>query len=1029
MRKFTSILLVMCLTLLASSVYAQKTVTGKVTDESGLGIPGATVVQKGTTKGTLTDVDGKFSVSVSEDAILHVSFMGMLPQEIPVSGKNTIDITLKDDVQGLEEVVVVGYGTQKKVNVVGSIASVDSKKLENRVSSSVVSSLTGQMTGVTITQAGGRPGEQTGTIRVRGVGSFGATPDALILIDGIPGNMTDLNPNDIESISVLKDAATAAIYGARAANGVVLVTTKKGKEGKISISYNGYAGVNSATALPEYVDSWDYARLLNIADGMIRFTDSEIQAMKDGSMPDVFGNEKFVDDIFSGNGFQTGHSLSLNGGSQKSQYFVSFGYLSQNGIVPNNNYSRYTGRLTLTSDLSKKVKMTTRLRGDNSKVEEPGIAGSMDGSGMMGLIQQGLRFPSYKPNVLSDGSWGPGVKNMGTPAAWLASNSFRETPTMRLNSSVQFDYKPIPELTLTALGAYNYTDSRGKTFRATLPVKIDNSIKVLGPSTLSESAAYTAYKSFQGTANYAKVFKEKHSLDVLVGYSWEDQTYRNISAARDNFPSNDYPYLTAGSPENQTNSGGGNDWVIQSFFGRAQYNYDERYLAEVTMRYDGSSRFPVSARYGFFPSAALGWRLSEENFIKENASLSFINNLKLKASVGILGNNNIGNYAYQSVYNLGAAYNYPFGQTLSQGAAMTTYTDPNLKWETTQTVDGGFESILWNGLLSFNASYFYRYSYDILYKPNASVSSIFGLDLSEVNTGELVNRGWEFELGHKNNIKNFHYGVSANLSIINNEVKTLGVGDVEQSNGLVGNGSNMFIGYPLQMYYGYVTDGVFLDQSDIDSWFTHTDQSKMGATQAKTQPGDIRYVDISGPDGVPDGKVDATYDRVYLGSRIPKYTYGINLNAEYKGFDLTLFFQGVASVKGMLSGNAGWALWAEGNIQKWQMDGAFDPDNPTRYPDYPRIANLGNATGVNTQTSDFWVRNASYLRLKTVQFGYTIPQKIMSNIPISSVRLYFSGENLYTWHNYPPGWDPETTTNGSYYPFLKNFTFGLNVKF
>ncbi|MFV0506410.1 MAG: SusC/RagA family TonB-linked outer membrane protein [Bacteroidales bacterium] len=393
MRKFT-LILVMCFALF-SSAYAQKTITGKVIDESGLGIPGVAVVQKGTTIGSITDVDGKFSVSVPEGAILQFSFMGMKTHEVTVGSEGTINISMEPDAIGLEEVVAIGYGTQKKVNVVGSIASIDSKKLENRVSSSVVSSLTGQMTGVTITQAGGRPGEQTGTIRVRGVGSFGATPDALVLIDGIPGNMTDLNPNDIESVSVLKDAATAAIYGARAANGVILVTTKKGKEGKVVVSYNGYAGVNRATVLPEYVDSWDYARLSNIAEGITLFTDDDIQAMKDGSMPDVYANEKFVDDIFSGNGFQTGHSLSLNGGGKKSQYFASFGYLSQNGIVPGNNYSRHTGRVTLTSHLNDKVKMTARLRGDNSKVEEPGIAGSMDGSGMMGLIQQGLRYPGY----------------------------------------------------------------------------------------------------------------------------------------------------------------------------------------------------------------------------------------------------------------------------------------------------------------------------------------------------------------------------------------------------------------------------------------------------------------------------------------------------------------------------------------------------------------------------------------------------------------------------------------------------------
>lgn len=600
---------------------------------------------------------------------------------------------------------------------------------------------------------------------------------------------------------------------------------------------------------------------------------------------------------------------------------------------------------------------------------------------------------------------------------------------MRLNSAVSLDYTPIEGLKLSAIGAYNFINSQSKLYKATIPVKIDDKIQVLGPSKLTEKNTNTDYKSFQATANYAKSFNTLHNIDVLIGYSWEEESSRNMEAGRQNFPNNQYPYLTVGSPDAQTNAGGGYDWVIQSVFGRAQYNYAERYLGEVTMRYDGSSRFPSDSRYAFFPSAALGWRISEENFIKENERLNFIDNLKLKVSAGILGNNNIGNYAYQSTYELGKAYNYPLGGVIQQGAQLKTYTDPRLKWETTRTIDAGFESVLWNGLLSANVTYFHRYTYDILFKPNSSASAIFGLNMSEVNTGEALNHGWEFELGHRNQIGDFSYGINANFTIINNEVKSLGVGNVNQPNGLVGNGSDLFIGYPMQMYYGYQTDGVFQDQADIDSWFEHTNQSAMGSNKAKTKPGDIRYKDISGPDGVPDGKVDATYDRVYLGSKIPKYTFGLSFNAAYKGFDLNLFLQGVAGVKGMLDGFAGWAFWSEGAVQAWQMEGAFDPENPVRYPAYPRIQNLGNAIGVNTQTSDFWVRNASYLRIKNIQLGYTLPKQLLSKTFISSIRIYAATENPYTFHSYPEGWDPEINTGGQFYPVLRNFTFGLNLKF
>lgn len=1006
----------------------RKPISGVVKDATGAPIIGATVIVKGTTIGAVTDEKGQYFFEAPENAIIEVAFIGYKKIEAPVGSKSTIDIIMQEDALLTEEVVVVGYGTQRKVNVIGSIASIDSKQLENRATTSVTQSLTGQLPGVTVTTAGGRPGVNPGTIRVRGVGSFGATPDALVLVDGIPGDMNTLNSDDILSVSVLKDASTSAIYGARAANGVVLITTKTGKSEKVTISYNGYAGFNKATALPEFVNSWEYAEMLNVADGVTRFTDTEIQAMKDGSQPDLWANENYMKDVFSRNGFQTGHDFAITGGNEKTQYYVSMGMISQDGIIAKNNYLRYNGRVNLTTQIAPKVKMTVRVQGVSARVKEPNTAGTIDGEGMNMIIQQGaIRFPGIRPNRLTSGNWGPGVKGFGSPKSWIESPSFHENPTFRLNSNVKFDYTPIKGLTISAMGGYNFLNNVDRFYKATLPVEVNGKINTLGPSALKHNTANTEYKTFQGTVNYNKDFDSGHSFDVLVGYSWEDQSQREVKSSRDNFPGNDLPYLDAGSPENQKASGGGYDWALQSVFGRAQYNYKERYLAEVTMRYDGSSRFPNNEKYGFFPSAAIGWRLSEESFMKNNERLGFINNLKLKASYGILGNNNIGDYPYQSVYTLGK--NYSFGGTVAQGAQMTTYNDPRLRWETTRTIDGGIEASLWRGLLSFNATYFHRNTYDVLYKANASISAIYGLAPSETNTGEVTNKGWEFEIGHRNTVGNFSYGVNGNFSIIQNNVESLGIGNVNQPNGLVGNGSNLFIGLPMQMYYGYQTDGVFLDQKDIDDYFAHTDQSAMGSNKAKTKPGDIRYKDISGPDGKPDGKVDATYDRSYLGSQIPKFTFGLSLNAAFKGFDANVLFQGVGGVSGLLEGYAGWALWSEGNIQRWQADGAFDPKNPVRNPSYPRISNLGNATGVNTQTSDFWVRNSSYLRLKNLQIGYTIPTRITKKAKISQLRIYASMENVVTWSKYPDGWDPETSTGGDFYPFLSTYVFGLNLKF
>lgn len=1005
--------------VLLGEVQQDGKIWGVVSDAFGP-IAGANVVVKGTTNGTITDMDGRFSLDAPKGAKLQISYIGYITKELTVDTKTDYVIELVEDSQALEEVVVVGYGTEKKVNVIGSIAQIGSEKLENRSTPQLSNVLTGQMAGVTVIQRSGRPGNSGGEIRVRGVGSFGGESnksDALVLIDGIPGKLNDVSSEDVESISVLKDASTAAIYGSRAANGVILVTTKTGKEGKVSVGYNGYVGFNTPTALPEFVDTWQYATLYNEAVGREAYTQEEIQKFRDGSDPDHYANARYLDEVFSRKGLQTGHDVTINGGNAENKYMVSFGYLKQNGIVEKNDYQRYNARVNLINEILPGLKLTSRLSGVYGNRKEPMAPGGDDADNMLVLIQKALRFPGLTPTILSDGSFGAGRELHGTPAGWIKSDSFYENPEFSLNANVRLDYNPVKDLLLSAIGAYTYTNGEERTYRSTMKLSGD---RVLGPSELKHKMGKTIYKTFQATAEYNKTIGE-HTFGILAGYSWEQEDYRYVQGSRDKFPGNDLPYLNAGSPDNQKSEGTGNAWAIQSGFGRLRYNFNERYLFESTVRYDGSSRFPQSKKFGFFPSVAAGWRLSEENFFKENESLGFISNLKLKVSWGRLGNQNIGNYPYQSVYELGQ--NYPFGDTYTQGAAVTTAVDPTIKWEETETIDGGLEAVFWNGLLSVNASYFNRRTYDILYKPSGSVSTILGQKISEMNTGELKNFGWEFEVGHRNKIGDVSYNVNANLSIIKNKLTTLGVGNVEQLNGMVGNGSDLFIGYPIQMYYGYVSDGVFLDENDIKSWY---DQSKV---TPNPQPGDIRYKDISGPDGVPDGKIDPNYDRVYLGSRIPKFTFGLNLGVEYKGLDLSVLLQGVAGVTGMLDGFAGWAFRGDGNIQKWQAEGRFDPANPTRYPAYPRLEDLSNSTTPNIVTSDFWTQDASYIRLKNIQLGYTFPKKMLQAAKISNLRVYVQAENPLCWNKYKSGWDPEINTSGNYYPILATYTFGVNFKF
>lgn len=1001
-----------------SAVSAQQNETcgGIVKDASGQPVIGASVMVKGTQNGNVTDVDGRFSLrgGVKRGDIIVISYIGCQTQEVKWNG-GSLNITLKEDERTLDEVVVVGYGTQKKVNVIGSIATVDSKTLESRSVPDVSNMLTGQMSGVTITQSSGNPGDDAGTIRIRGVGSFGATPSPLVLVDGLPGSLSDLTPADIDNISVLKDASSAAIYGSRAANGVILVTTKKGKEGKTRITYNGSVGMSQATALPELAHSYEYAEYYNMAVGTETYTPEMIQKYRDGSDPDNYADEMYLDDILGGHAFQTKHELSVSGGTGKLQYMASMGYLRQDGLLDNNYFNRYTARVNLGAELAKNLRLNIRLSGTISDRHEPSTPGILDGGGYKIIIANAVRFPGLTPTYLQNGEVGLGPKLQGTPRAWVNSNSFYREDYDKFKNNIELSYQPVKGLTLKVIGGYNYTIGTTRNYRSDLTL---TGGKSTGPSSLTHEMDKTVYKTFQATADYNTTIANKHNLTALVGYTWEDEGQRTLSGSRNNFPSDDVPYLTAGGADGQTNSGGGYDWAIQSIFGRLTYNYDQRYLFETTMRYDGSSRFPTDSKYGFFPSMALGWRLSEEKFWKENEHLDFINNFKLKASYGVLGNNNIGNYPYQSVYTLGQAQNYVFGGVYTQGAAVTTYVDPELKWERTRTTDIGIETSFFKDRLTFNATYFYRKTTDVLYKPAASYSSIFGLSISEVNTGALENKGWEFEIGHQNTIGKFHYHINGNFSIINNKVITLGMGNVTQNNGMVGNGSDLFIDYPMQMFYGYKTDGVFLTDAEVSDWY---DQSSIAKG---SQAGDIRYVDTTG-----DGKV-TTDDKVYLGSRIPKYTFGLNLGAEYRGFDFSALIQGVAKVKGMLSVYAGHAFYQEGNIQKWQMENCWNVQQDNRYPEYPRLEVMSNAGSNNTLTSDFWVVDASFVKVRNIQLGYTLPTYITQKFGSSGLRVYVSLDNPLTFSGYRKGWDPENTSNnGQYYPTMSTYTLGLTLKF
>lgn len=1033
---------------------SNRKISGKVTDLTGASLPGVSVVVKGTTMGIITDGNGNYSLSnIPANAILVFSFIGMKSQEIVVDNQTLINVSMDQESIDVDEVVVVGYGTQKKINVVGSIAQMSSKQLTDRPVARLSNALTGGMSGVTVITRNGKPGSGDGQIRVRGVGSFGAEPSALIVVDGVPmvsisagdlapqasegqeaqayggassGDINSINPNDIESISVLKDAASAAIYGSRAANGVVLITTKKGKSGKARINYNGYVGNQSPTMSPQMANSVDYANAMNrAAPGT--FTPQQIATLAtDGP------NNIWVDQVLSGSGFVQQHDLSIAGGQKSNSYFVSFGYLDQYGVVQKNNYNRYNMRVNLLSEIMKNVTMSVQLAGVSTSRMEPNVTKARDRTGFP-TGSEGLLFGSIQmaPNVLAqtpDGTWGAGNRNQGTPASWLASNSFRSTPSKDITSNLSLTWTPMKGLTLTGMGSYSYTAAKFTGFQAS---------QVLSPavaaslaSTLYEGENNKTYKTIQALAEYQFAIKDNHHFSFLGGYSYEGNEASSLQGVRQNVPNN-YLVLDMGSTANMVANGNTTSWAIQSEFLRFKYDYKQKYLFEATVRRDASSRFPVDMRYAIFPSFAAGWRVSEENFFENIRSV--VSNLKLKTSWGELGNQNIGDYPYQQVYSSGV--NYPFGDVINAGVALASYKDPLLHWETARSFDLGIETGFFKNTLTLNCTYFNKNTYDILYSPSSSISKVIGAPVGQINTGTMQNNGVEIELGYNNKAGKLNYSLRGNFTYIDNKVTSLGIGAVQQPNGFVGAGggpydANLFIGYPLQMYYGYKTDGVFLPTDFTGTTVNWPDQ-KLAVAKATyvPQPGDIRYMDISGPDGVPDGKVDPTYDKTYLGSRIPKINYGFNLNLDYKGFDLGIFFQGVAGVSGILNRNHGWAFYNTGSIQNWQISDSYNPNSPQRYPKYPRLEPIVGGPDGNYQTSSFWVLNGSYLRIKNLQIGYTLPQITTKKIGIEKVRFYLSGENVFTFTNYRPGWDPEINTvgNGFFYPILKTYSIGVNI--
>ncbi len=998
----------------ASVMAAQSnvTVSGTVTDASGEPLAGVTVLVKGSSIGSATDIDGQFAVKLPAPIagkVLNISYIGYVPQSVTLKSDAPLAIILEEDSKNLEEVVVVGYGTQKKVNLTGSVSSLSAEDLASRPVTNTSSIIAGLVPGVSVIQNSGRPGAGA-NVKMRGTGTFSSAGNSpLVLIDGLSGNLDDVDPNDIQNISFLKDAASASIYGSRAANGVILIETKKGAEGRTSITYNNNFGWQRATELPEFLDSWEYAEYYNMAmrnmGNAESYTAEQIQKFRDGSDPDNYPNANHLKWLLgTGSGFQQQHNVGFQSVSGNTSYNLSLGYRSQEGLTANTVNKRLTGLFTLESKLKYGLTLNLNINAYHNNYDAPiGEPQSIDG-----IIGYAVREAPIYAGRKSDGSFG--YQDNYSPEAWLAGDSFTKNRANYISGSVRLRWDtPLKGLSLQGKIGANYYNSYNKNYRAETYFDAN---KTVGPTNLDVSDTDNTYSSVEALAQYTNSFG-RHNINILAGYSFEEWSNKYLWGSRNTFPTTSLSELVSGDASTANNTSSLTESALMSYFGRINYNYDERYLLEGNIRYDGSSHFAKKKRWGVFPSVSAAWRISQEAFWKESAINNVVDNLKIRVSHGTLGNQNIGAYAYQQTYWYG--YNYPLGNpsTLTPGAVSGPFNDVDITWEKTRITDVGIDFSLWNSRLTGTVDYFYKYTSDIL--SSVEKTDILGNSVGNTNVGAVSNKGIEVNLTYNGRIGNdFRFSISPNFTWVKNAVEKLSDGAREQIN------QGRIVGEPLGIIYGYKTDGLFVDQAEIDG------APNQIVSKESLKPGYVRYRDLDG-----DGSVDADHDRTILGSTTPKFYYGMTLTAQYKGFDFSALLQGVGGHKRLIGSYMAYAFYNGGQIQRWQADNCWTVDNPDKWAEYPRLETL-NMNNPNLQTSDYWVRDASFLRIKNITVGYTIPKSITKKIGFENIRVYVSGDNLHTFNKFYKGWDPEneigTGDAPSFYPIVSVYSFGFNFK-
>lgn len=988
-----------------------KRITGVVKDANGEPVIGANIVVKGTTNGTITDMDGNFVLDVPADAVLHVSYIGYSDKEIPVGNQTVLTVSLAEDSRALDEVVVIGYGTARKIDLTGSTSSLGGDKLRVKSSPQLSTQMQGQMAGVQITRTSGDPSAGS-SIRVRGVTTL-STNDPLVIVDGVPGSLMDIAPEDVKDIQVLKDAASAAIYGSRAAAGVILVTTNRAKDKEFHLSYNMEYGIDKATTVPKFANAVQWMQGYNeltYNDGASSPYSSYSEDFLNSYMQNRLTDpDRYPDTDFMGLGLKNHtnhqrHSLSLTGGTDKLKTNFSLNYYDADALYRNKSYERINVRSNNDYQINSWIHANVDVNLMYAKSLAPH---SLEGSSMGDLM---YRSPIY--NVYwSDGRYADG-KDGDNPIALNQLGGQNKIENFKVGGKFQLDITPVKNLVLTAIAAPTYTFTKGKDHKTRYDVYRITGETIPGTgyanTSLAETRNDTRSLTMQFYANYN--FKiDRHSIGVMAGYEDYSYEWENEGASRLNYNLNNFPYLNLGPEDFQYNSGTAGHNAYRSVFGRVMYSWADRYMLQANIRSDGSSRFASGHRWGTFPSVSAGWVISEESWFNKKT----INYLKLRGSIGQLGNERIGSeFPYQARLSFGSGFipnAASGGADVVQTAYQSDYAFRTLTWETTTTYGVGADIALLNNRLRGSLDWYYKKTSDMLMQ--VGFPSYFGYNAPQNNAADMNTKGWDLEISWSDQINDFRYGVSFNLSDYRSRMGYMADRQNISARNITEEGSYY------NEWYGYKNMGIILNDDAMME-----NGQKIPVLTNNDKAGNIRYVDIDG-----DGKITASNDRVRLGNSLPEMQYGGSLWAEWKNFDFNLSFQGIGHQLSYWNWPVSPFLFQAYSCPANLIESHWSPlasDAENAKAKYPKLTT--NDANIYA-ASDFWLFNGAYMRVKNITLGYTIPSDITKKFHVDRLRFYFSANDLPAFSKYPKGYDPEWNRFSDL--LMSSYIFGLNVSF